>query len=150
MPVNCIYFTPEIRCYRDGSVERLFRGLKWKIMENKDNHNGYNTININNKMTLRHRIIAHCFLGLNIDTPIELIDHIDRNRLNNAVNNLRIVNKQQNGYNRNAKGYTWHKLRNKWRAQIKINGKNTHLGLFDNEEAASNAYQVAKLIHHII
>lgn len=148
--IDCIYFTPEIRCYRDGSIERLFKRKGWVIMENKDNHNGYNDININKKQIKRHRIIAYCFLGLNIDDSTEFIDHIDRNKLNNAVNNLHIVTHQENQFNRNAKGYTWNKLANKWRAQIKINGQQIHLGYFDDEADASNAYQAAKLIHHII
>jgi hypothetical protein len=147
--IDCVYFTPEIRCYRDGSVERRFRS-EWRIIENTDNCNGYNTIRVNKKLIRRHRIIAFCFIGLNIDEPTEIIDHEDRNKLNNAVNNLRIVTQQENCYNRNAKGYTWIKEKGKWLAQITINGKKKHLGYFDDEESASKVYQEAKLIHHII
>ncbi len=150
MPIDCVYFTPEIRCYRDGSIERLFKRKGWKIIENTGNSHGYNRILIGEKSILRHRIIAYCFLGLNIDNITEIIDHEDRNPLNNAVNNLRIVTQQENCYNRNAKGYTWNKLSNKWQAYITINNKKNHLGYFDDEADASNAYQAAKLIHHII
>jgi hypothetical protein len=149
MTIDLIYFTPEIRCCRVGRVERLFRG-SWQIIANTDNHGGYNRIKINGKMIYRHRIIAFCFLGLNIDDPSEIVDHEDRDKLNNAVNNLRIVTNQQNQFNRNAKGYCWHKASSKWKAQIKINGVLLHLGLFDNEADASKAYQDAKLIHHLI
>jgi len=147
--IDLIYFTPEIRCYRDGKVERWFRG-GWQIVENTDNNCGYNQISVNKKLVKRHRIIAYCFLGLNIDNPSEIVDHEDRNGLNNAVNNLRIVTKQQNGFNTDAKGYYWHKVSSKWMAYITINGKLIYLGRFDNEADASKAYQDAKLIYHLI
>ena len=138
-----------MRCYRDGSVERLFR-KGWKIIENTDNCKGYNIIGVNQGRIKRHRIVAFCFLGLNIDDPTEVIDHEDRNKLNNAVNNLRIVTNQQNQFNRNARGYYWYKPLNKWKVYIGIDGKKIHLGYFDNEADASKAYQDAKLIHHLI
>jgi hypothetical protein len=148
--IDCIYFSPEIRCFRDGSIERLFKRKGWKNMENKDNSRGYNQISINSKLIKRHRIIAYCFLGLNIDDTTEIIDHEDRNKLNNAVNNLRVVTQQENTWNTNAKGYYWNKLRDKWQAYITINGETKHLGMFNDETDARNAYQAAKLIHHII
>ena len=100
------------------------------------------------KFYLVHRIVAHVYLGLDIENPKQIIDHIDRNTLNNNVSNLRIVTHQQNQFNTNAKGYTWYKR--KWKAYIKLNGKKIHLGYFEKEEDASKAYKDAKLIHHII
>tara|TARA_R110000787_G_scaffold88827_1_gene188352 strand:+ start:925 stop:1401 length:477 start_codon:yes stop_codon:yes gene_type:complete len=77
------------------------------------------------------------------------IDHIDGNRLNNNIENLRVVTNQENQFNRTgAKGYYWNK--GKWKADIRLNGKNKHLGLFDNEDDARNAYLEAKKIYHII
>ena len=95
-----------------------------------------------------HRLIALAFLGLDIDNPKKVIDHVNRNKLDNQVSNLRLVSNQENQFNRNAKGYT--KYGNKYRAKIKINGKDIWLGSFDTEELAHNAYLQAKLIHHII
>ena len=148
--IDLIYFTSEIRCYRDGSVERLFKSRGWKIVENTHNNKGYNHVSFNGKLIRRHRIIAFCFLGLDIDNPTEIVDHIDRGKLNNAVDNLRIVTNQQNQFNTNARGYSWHKVIEKWEASIRINGKLIYLGRFDNEADASKAYQDAKLIHHVI
>jgi hypothetical protein len=155
--IDLIYFTPEIRCYRDGRVERLNKGGNhcgkkgfWKFVDNIDNTNGYNRIRINGKMTLRHRIIGCCFLDLDIDNKEEQIDHEDRDKLNNAVDNLRIVTQQENCFNTRARGYSWHKSTCKWRAQIRINNKLKNLGYFDDEESAHKSYQDAKLIYHII
>ena len=48
------------------------------------------------------------------------------------------------GIDPTVKGYSWNNQKNKWGARIKINQKIIHLGFFDNEEDAHNAYLVAK------
>jgi len=79
------------------------------------------------------------------------IDHIDCNRSNNHISNLRVVTHQQNCFNRkNTKGYHWYSQKNKWRSIIVVNGKSKHLGLHDTEEEARNKYLEAKKIYHNI
>lgn len=76
------------------------------------------------------------------------IDHINNNGLDNQKENLRLATYQQNSFNRRAnknssskyKGISYYKNTNKWRAQIKHNGKLIHLGLFDNEIDAAKVY----------
>ena len=48
------------------------------------------------------------------------------------------------GIDPNIKGYTWNKQKGKWWARIKVNGKQQHLGFYDREDEAHNAYLVAK------
>lgn len=111
----------------------------------------YNHINCGSKMILRHRIMGYTFLGLDIDNPKDQIDHQDGNKLNNSLNNLRVVNHQQNQWNRTtAKGYYWVKKSKKWGAQIRLNGKYIYLGCYSTESEARNAYITAKLIYHKI
>jgi len=153
--INLIYYNDKIRCYRDGQVERFWKNKYWKIVENNNNHTGYNRIQINKKSIKRHRLIAYCFLGLqNIvgnKKGIDLIDHIDGNKLNNSIENLRITNNSGNQQNKkNVKGYHFDKKLNKYKAYIMVNGKKIHLGLFDTKEDAHNAYLNAKKIYHII
>ena len=76
------------------------------------------------------------------------IDHINHIRDDNRIENLRRVNNQQNQFNRICKGY--HRCGNKWRAVIYLDGKRTHIGLFETEEDARNAYIEKKLELHII
>lgn len=72
-------------------------------------------------------------------TPDNLYtDHINRNRLDNRKSNLRICTPKQNAYNRsiqsnNRSGYigvVWEARRNKWRAQVKVNGRKKTIGRF--------------------
>jgi len=95
-----------------------------------------------------HRIIAFAFLGLDIENSKKVIDHKNRDKLDNQVSNLRIVSQQENQFNTIAKGF--YKNRNKYQARIHINGKTICLGTFETKEEAHNAYLKAKLIYHII
>jgi hypothetical protein len=83
-------------------------------------------------------------------SPDNLIDHKNRKRDDNRIENLHVVNSQQNQFNRNDKGYYWDKNAGKWRAQIKLNGKTIYIGRFEKEEDAHNAYIKKKLELHII
>lgn len=80
-----------------------------------------------------------------------VIDHINGIRDDNRICNLREITNQQNHFNRpNAKGYYWNKNRNKWHATIEINYQKKHLGVFNTEQEARNAYLAAKEIYHKI
>jgi len=141
----------KLKCYSCGKIESFTRN-RWQILKgtkhtNKDGYIYY-TIAIKHKSYKIHRVIGLAFLNLDINNPTQQIDHIDRN--NNSISNLRIVSNQQNQFNMNAKGYCWDKIRNKWKASIKLNSKSIHLGYHDNEEDAKLAYLKAKEQYHII
>ena len=136
-------------CFQDGTIIRLKQSGNHKLIPNVDNMLGYNVVNCNGKIYLRHRIIAYSFLKLDIDNVKSFVDHIDQDKLNNNINNLRVVTNQQNTFNTKAKGYYWDKQANKFHAQIRFN-KVINLGLFDTADEAHNAYLQAKLIYHII
>lgn len=121
----------------------------WKVEPTVDSR-GYIRPKINGKHMRQHRIIAAAFLDLDITNTKIQIDHINRCKIDNRVENLRLVTNQQNQFNKAAKGYYWNKRENKWHAQITINGKSIHLGCFVLESEAHAAYQAAKLIYHII
>lgn len=76
-----------------------------------------------------------------------MLDHIDRKILNNRIENLREVSNSCNMRNTGnpstntsgVKGVCWNKSKNKWRAEIKINSRMTHLGYFtDFTEAVAH------------
>jgi len=85
-----------------------------------------------------HRLIALQFIENPDNLP--LVDHIDRDKSNNDLDNLRWVTKSQNNRNKDCKGYHWNKKSKKWRAQYRLNKKAIHIGYYDTEDEARNAY----------
>ena len=91
---------------------------------------------------LVHKLIAEAFL-LNLKNR-KCIDHIDNNRQNNNLINLRYATVQENAQNASlsskntsgTKGVSWNNKTNKWTAQIYINGKTINLGSFINKDDA--------------
>jgi hypothetical protein len=83
------------------------------------------------------------------------IDHANGIGSDNRFVNLRKATHAQNGANRGAqsnntsgfKGVDYHKQTNKWRARIKVNGIDFHLGLYDNKEDAAIVYKKAAIDH---
>jgi hypothetical protein len=84
------------------------------------------------------------------------IDHArPENTLDNRRSNLRRATASENGANRGIpahnksgfKGVSWHKARSKWRAFIKVNRKQIHLGLFSQKEDAARVYDQAAILH---
>jgi hypothetical protein len=99
---------------------------------------------------LNHLIIGMVYLGLYILNLKTEIDHIDRNTLNNNVNNLRIVTSQQNKFNAVDKGYSWRNDCKCWRVRITVNGKYVYSKYWKNEEDAAADYIKQKEKYHII
>ena len=115
---------------------------------------GYLQLSINSKRYKAHRIVWLLIYG---SWPNGEIDHIDGDKLNNRITNLRDVSSQINAWNRtlaqknNSTGYRGvTKHRNKFMADIKVCGKKIYLGLFDTPELAHQAYLQAKTKHHAI
>jgi hypothetical protein len=79
-----------------------------------------------------------------------VIDHINRDKLDDSIINLRCVSTKENAYNKGAKGYHWDKSRSKWVAMIKTDTKHLFLGRYNTEQEAKEAYTQAKLKYHQI
>lgn len=140
-----------------GNVKSLARKssngkqLKEKMLKPGINSRGYLTLVLhkdgNKKCHQVHQLVAMAFLNHTPNGYKTVIDHIDNYPLNNRVENLQLISHRENctkdkiGYSSKYVGVTWYKPTSKWRAQIKIDGKNKHIGLFSDELEASNAYQ---------
>lgn len=76
----------------------------------------------------------------------QLVDHINRDKLDNRKNNLRICKSSDNNHNRalnnpnGFRGITWNKRKHKWASQISIGNKNKGLGYFTSKLDAARAY----------
>lgn len=77
-----------------------------------------------------------------------VIDHIDNNRTNNSIKNLRLVSVQENNFNMsNTKGYIKHK--DKYVAKITLNKQVYQIGTFATPEEATKAYNTVKPVLHV-
>jgi hypothetical protein len=130
-----------------------------KLLKISLTRNGYNVVTICNNGKRQyfrvHRLVAKAFCE-NPNGERE-VDHIDRNQTNNHYENLRWVSSSNNKRNKRKKagcsskfqGVYWRKDCKKWKAQIKTNKKNKHLGFFDSEEEASHAFRAAVAFYNL-
>lgn len=122
--------------------------FRWRLLSH-DNYAGtygYSKKNGKNELVLMHRLLMQ---------PDNMVDHIDRNGLNNQKSNLRLCNMSQNAANRtlsplNKSGYKGvfkldEKLypKNPWKAKIGVNSKRKSLGNFSTALDAAKAYDKA-------
>jgi hypothetical protein len=109
---------------------------------------GYAQIGVSGRTYPAHRLAWLLHFGA---FPPEQLDHINGDRADNRIANLRACTNTQNQQNVAIRvgvsghiGVTWHKRSGKWHARIKHERKRTHLGQFDSIEDAAAAYQAAK------
>jgi hypothetical protein len=111
---------------------------------------GYYVIRFGRIAYALHRLV---WIYHNGDIPDGmLVDHVDGNKVNNRIENLRLATKSQNNHNSKIhsnntsgiKGIFRDKSRNKWRAQLAINGKIKSVGSFDTIEEAEAAVIAAR------
>ena len=119
----------------DEEDREIIEQHKWHIAKNR-----YVTAWGNGSIILLHRLIALTPAGLSTD-------HANGNPLDNRRCNLRVCTRSQNLHNRAVsknktscayKGV--YKQRDRWRVQIRINGKKIHVGMYDTPEDARDAY----------
>jgi hypothetical protein len=118
------------------------------IMSPSDNNYGYNKITLKNKSAKTkyvHVLVAEAFLNYKAEKGVICVDHINSNKKDNNLNNLRVISQREN-LSRSKKSNTnntgVYKVGDKFRALIYINKKSKHLGYFDTIENAKNAYEL--------
>ena len=112
---------------------------------------GYRRIGIAGIKVLEHRLIYAMHHG---EWPSDYIDHINGNREDNRIENLRDVTHSENirSFNRprcfatsHFRGVNWHAKQEKWMARITLDSITMFLGLFQCEESAAVAYNTAAI-----
>lgn len=132
----------EIRRIKDGKIAGSVSTI------------GYRVLRIDGSMVMGHRVAWAMHFG---EWPLEFLDHIDRDRLNNRIGNLRQATYAENSRNRplqrnstsGYKGVFWHKNNRKWVATIKCAvGQQLALGSYDCKHEAAHAYNKAAIALH--
>ena len=120
--------------------------LTWHYAKNK--YSKYIQTRIKGKMIKLHRYI------MNINNSNLVVDHINRNPLDNRKSNLRICSYKENSFNKSIRvdntsgipGVSFHKTNKTWRAKIKYNNLTIHLGYFEDINEALINRRVAEEI----
>lgn len=129
-----------------GNVKNIKTG---RVLKSGLSGTGYIIIRLckNNKATNHyiHKLVANAFL----DNPDgkTCVDHIDNNKTNNDLSNLRFATHLENSHNKQkginntsgVKGVSWHIKQKKWIAYIRIDGILVFLGYYDTIEEAKQA-----------
>ena len=134
----------KITVHSDGSITKPFySGTKRTF---GSNNNGYKQLRVGSKPHQVHRIIAEAFLPDFLEYPE--VDHIDGDKTNNDISNLRMatVVTQNQGYKTKRqgcssmyRGVALSKRTGRWKAGCMINYKPKHVGYFDSEREAAIA-----------
>ena len=157
---ECFGLTEDNVLYLKQRPKYHFRSYNaWKryntTVENKTefdidvvNAGGYKILGLNGKPYILHRIKYQLFINRLLDDS-ELVDHIDRNKTNNGIDNLRVVDASVNAQNKSVqninktskyKGVYLDKSKNLFRSKIVYNGKYIFLGTYQLEEEAALTY----------
>ena len=119
----------------------------------------YIRVQVDGRSYMAHRL---AWLHVTGSLPAAEIDHRNQDGLDNRWDNLRPASRSQNCMNRRAfsnkttsqnKGIVFDHAAHQrghlkcWRARIQVDGARKHLGRFETEQAATDAYQAAALAH---
>ena len=140
-----------------GNVCNIVTG---KVLKPSKDTNGYYHVRLSKngitKTIKIHRLVGFAF----IPNPENLreIDHIDQNKANNSISNLRWVSRSNNNRNKPKKqntsskymGVCFDKANGKYRAKIQINNKNKYIGIYETEEDAGHAFDNFVKEHNLI
>jgi hypothetical protein len=118
-------------------------GVKAGTVAGYHRKDGYGVLCVDRKRYLLHRLVYLWHKGVLPD----YLDHIDGDPRNNRIDNLRECSLSQNQQNRKIgrdnssgiKGVSWHKYTKKWRASIRHNKEQIHLGVFEDLCKAAEA-----------
>ena len=121
------------------------------------NTNGHRQIGIDGERYMAHRLAWFWVHGV---WPTDQIDHINGNRDDNRIDNLRPATHKQNMENQTLhcnngsgfRGVSWHKANKKWAAYVNHNGKRKYLGIYASVDDAIRVVRLARnqlFTHHL-
>jgi hypothetical protein len=134
--------------YRDGALYwRPGHGRTLGQLGSRAGRQGRMQTEIEGVARYVHRLV---WLYHHDEWPTGQIDHINGDKHDNRIENLRVVTSAQNSQNRRVRGVTYEKRQTSrpWRARIMVNYKSITLGYFATEAEALAEYQRAKLMYH--
>ncbi len=129
-----------------------------RILKPQSSGNGYLIVKLSKNGIAKNHKIHQLVAREWVPNPgaKRCVDHTDGIKTNNNWENLRYATHSENGRNMKRhtdgssiyKGVAYNKALSKWQAQIQLNGKAKHLGVFANEREAAESYNAAALEHY--
>lgn len=119
------------------------KGVKGFVLKYEKSNSDYYRIKILKKNITIHQMVAQTFLGYKRDgTNNTVVDHINGNKLDNRLSNLRIISNRENLQKRGgtSKYVGVHKQRNRWLSNVTLNNVLYYLGSYNTEIEAYHAY----------
>ena len=136
--------------YKISSFGNVFSVKRNRLLSEQIHHGGYKYVLLSKNNQKKYSTISRLVAIYFIPNPEnkQQVDHIDRDPLNNHISNLRWATSGENIRNKSSyknssskyKGVSFDKRNGKWRAQLKINNQNKHLGYFHCEIEAALVY----------
>ena len=120
-------------------------GTRGKLLKPRSENMSYLKVGVAGKNRTIHQLVAETFLSYERDgTTKTVVDHINGDKLDNNLTNLRIISNRENlsrrGGTSEYAGVSWVKGGKKWRTDIYLGDRYYYLGLYKTEEEASIAY----------
>lgn len=150
-------------CYQVSSIGRVkslrrivynyvgYYYIDEKILKQTKLKNGYLFVGLSlngiRKTHAVHQLVAVAFMNHRPDGFNSVIDHKDLNKLNNRIENLKIISNRENTSQKHIPhsskytGVSWNKSANRWHAQIRYKKQRIHIGFFKEELDAGLAYE---------
>jgi len=140
--------------YKDGKL--IWKNHRWSRKNGSVagviSRCGYLMVAINRKRYLVHRIVWIWHKG---ELP-DVLDHINGDKTDNRIDNLRPTTMSENAWNRTSKGrntsghkgVTKHKASGKWQVFITENGNYRYFGLYKNKDIAATIANLARFKYH--
>ena len=144
--------------YEVSDLGRVKNVKSSRILKPQLNSLGYFHValweNKNKKQNMIHRLVLQTFLPI---VEMKEVNHKNHNKNDNRLENLEWCSRSENQrFKKKRKGLTskyvgvyWFKNRNKWYSSCRLNGKKVHLGSFDDEREAGNAYNEFIIKHNL-
>lgn len=135
------FLNDELLFFTEAENKLIFDGLSVSKLAL-----GYSAVRIADKEVAVHRVLTGAKAG-------DIVDHINRDRKDNRLTNLRITDKSGNAFNTRirtdntsgVKGVSFRKDTKRWQAEIKVNYKKISLGCYATKEEAAEARRKAEV-----
>lgn len=137
--------------YKDYPLDKRYKvsnlgnvkGVSGSLLKQDKCSSKYYRIRLLGKTISIHQLVAETFLNYKRDgTTKTVVDHINKDKLDNRLSNLRVISNRENLSERGgtSKYVGVHKQRNSWISNITLGGKLYYLGSYKTEEEAEIAY----------